>query len=1145
MRGSPSRVGVTLVVAAVMVVSSLGLIGLVAVAAPSPSTAPSGASAAVGSSALAALPTMASADRAGPVATPSEVATSQQVGHIAPLYGSTPAPIGLAEYGLRSGPSGELEPFILNTTSLQATFDPSAFGAPNATDLLNAQPDGYGVQLNAVVTNVTLFGNDSYEFWTQDVVNYYPYIDTMVLQTNVWNWSAGSGGTYLSPNALYAHGPDGSQGSSVYAAVLTETSVAYPFNLTLTMSSGLSEGRDAVYFSVHVTSPAGTVNEPDWDYVVFNSRAAGAPGLTSPANYTADGYQYNAVGSTNDFELTLGGASDGRQTSFLSANATETLDYWNASRGAYEAIPSAFDFGSETGETSIGDTMSWATGSNGQPYGIMTTGPALLGGLWNASSPAGGPAHLAVHVQPTNAFVFLSYGASSAFNVSEPEWAPTVHTDAFTLPAGTYTLEVEEADYDRAFVDNFTLAPGGSLTLTENLARNMSMGIYTPLWAWTNAQIANLSTSGSGSPADPYEIVNNQLGAIPFLQFNNLGYLVFPGVFFLGTSAYTVFDDPPSLQAFDPAYSNIPSTDLPWWFYDDANIAVVNATSISGWFIETPVSGPNTSSQLSVNVIVENSTGFLFANDHFDTQASALALIGGGNNVVWGNTFTQLEPPFGLPFGPVPFSAGIGVAVFENGDTIYNNRFTNIPTPAISPPVDLYTETVIPIPYSDTWNITPQAASVVHYASNWPYDPLYGSIIGTATQGGNFWWDYGMNRSQWGQSNPYSRLPYTSGGEIASGGDYAPLLYTPLYPIRLVPEGLPGDLRWMFSVSGSGQFADTYYSNASVPGGTTVVIELTGAPVSQYFVTTAVLSGGYNFPQVEVNVNGSATVLIHFVAYYTVKFTATGLPSRADWAVSLNHTQISSSVPTISFQEVNGSYPFEVLPPAGYAADPMAGFANVSGSDLNETIALGFLYNVTFSESGLPTGTNWSVTVGSQVRTSLSTTVVFSEVNGSYSFVIGSIGPWYAQPYSNGSFMVSGAPLAVAVPFAFTSAVTFSQTGIPNGTRWTIQVTLGSLAALLSGSGTSWTENVTGPSAVFQLANGTYTYSLSSPGYQTQTGNLTANGMPQTVSVTTSPTGSASGTTFGGWLWVILGVVVAAVVIVVVVLLVRRRRSTP
>ncbi len=87
-------------------------------------------------------------------------------GHVNPTYSSTPAPLGVAEYGLRNV-SGTITPYSLSTSSVVGTYQPYSMSGLSQ-DI--SGPDEYGVQLNSVLNNVTLFGNSTYQFWTQNVI---------------------------------------------------------------------------------------------------------------------------------------------------------------------------------------------------------------------------------------------------------------------------------------------------------------------------------------------------------------------------------------------------------------------------------------------------------------------------------------------------------------------------------------------------------------------------------------------------------------------------------------------------------------------------------------------------------------------------------------------------------------------------------------------------------------------------------------------------------------------------------------------------------------------------------------------------------------------------------------------------------------
>ncbi|EQD78366.1 secreted protein, partial [mine drainage metagenome] len=99
-------------------------------------------------------------------ATPAQIAQAAAQGHVTPLYSQdTPAPLGLAYYGLSAAPNGSIVATTLNTPRVMATFDPNATGIVSNYPF-SSSTDYYGVQLNAVTTSINLLGNNSYSFWT-------------------------------------------------------------------------------------------------------------------------------------------------------------------------------------------------------------------------------------------------------------------------------------------------------------------------------------------------------------------------------------------------------------------------------------------------------------------------------------------------------------------------------------------------------------------------------------------------------------------------------------------------------------------------------------------------------------------------------------------------------------------------------------------------------------------------------------------------------------------------------------------------------------------------------------------------------------------------------------------------------------------
>jgi len=78
-------------------------------------------------------------------------------------------------------------------------------------------------------------------------------------------------------------------------------------------------------------------------------------------------------------------------------------------------------------------------------------------------------------------------------------------------------------------------------------------------------------------------------------------------------------------------------------------------------------------------------------------------------------------------------------------------------------------------------------------------------------------------------------------------------------------------------------------------------------------------------------------------------------------------------------------------------------------------------YAVTFTESGLASGTSWSVTFNGTAQSSTGTSIQFSVPNGSYSYTVGSVSGYTVSP-SSGSVTVSGSAQSISIVYTASSS---------------------------------------------------------------------------------------------------------------------------
>jgi outer membrane protein assembly factor BamB len=168
---------------------------------------------------------------------------------------------------------------------------------------------------------------------------------------------------------------------------------------------------------------------------------------------------------------------------------------------------------------------------------------------------------------------------------------------------------------------------------------------------------------------------------------------------------------------------------------------------------------------------------------------------------------------------------------------------------------------------------------------------------------------------------------------------------------------------------------------------------------------------------------------------YPVNFDATGLPTGVAWWVNLTGgPSIPSDSTFLSFREPNGSYTYSVATAdKGYSPVSGGDVLDVGGTSVSQTVMFDRVtYLVTFTETGLEPGTNWSLTLignpsdfilgapvgNNPVSLTLwsvgASTVSFSVSNGSYQYSGSTQGGMSAI----GNLTVLG-PVSTPIPISF------------------------------------------------------------------------------------------------------------------------------
>ncbi len=210
------------------------------------------------------------------------------------------------------------------------------------------------------------------------------------------------------------------------------------------------------------------------------------------------------------------------------------------------------------------------------------------------------------------------------------------------------------------------------------------------------------------------------------------------------------------------------------------------------------------------------------------------------------------------------------------------------------------------------------------------------------------------------------------------------------------------------------------------------------------------------------------TQSISYSSSCTTTFTESGLPSSTSWSVTYNSQTLSSTGTSISFTDSAGSYSYSVSSPTvsgcTYSPSPSSGSLTAGQS---QAISYSGNCTTTFTESGLPSSTSWSVTYNSVSKSSTGL-ITFYDTPGSYSFSVSSpvvSSCTYSPSPSSGSLT---AGQSQAISYSGNCTTTFTESGLPSSTSWSVIYN-------------SNTKSSTGTSISFYDISGSYSFTASSP----------------------------------------------------------------
>lgn len=352
----------------------------------------------------------------------------------------------------------------------------------------------------------------------------------------------------------------------------------------------------------------------------------------------------------------------------------------------------------------------------------------------------------------------------------------------------------------------------------------------------------------------------------------------------------------------------------------------------------------------------------------------------------------------------------------------------------------------------------------------------------------------------------------SSGAEATSS---ATSVVTP-YTVEFSETGLPNGTNWSVHVAYTGCSCDGVYrtvkSNTS-----TISIPVTNGtylyrvPLVPGYWVNASFRGTFDVLAANLTI---PSFVFHPLVEFPVVVRETGLPAGTNWTVHVagngsgqlkileSQTRTTDSS-TLNLSLPNGTFRYRVSPVNGsfFLNRSFAGgfvVAGVEPSPIGVQFVTPPVYTVSFQETGLAPGTNWSVRVvgwaGLWIRmthASTSPNITFVLPNGAYRSILGGVLGYVVNGSVRSSFVVGGSAENISVQFRALSPgefypVAFQESGLANGTHWSVTVRL----AGSFGFSSRETQSGNGTTIFFLLQNSSYRFLVHTPrGY-----NLTSGG---------------------------------------------------
>jgi YVTN family beta-propeller protein len=648
-----------------------------------------------------------------------------------------------------------------------------------------------------------------------------------------------------------------------------------------------------------------------------------------------------------------------------------------------------------------------------------------------------------VYAPSTGNVYVLNFGTSNNLTVfhglSIIKWIPTGDTPVSALydPDNQWVYVTNQASGNLTVINGTKTVGSVGTGSYPGLAAfdNRTGWVYVPNTGTNNVTIVN-GTAGAGTSTVATVNVSSGPTSAIYDWGNGWTYIPDPGsndVSVLNGTALIATvpaGGAPGFGGYDPQNGFVYVADG-----SSNSVTILNGTTVVG--------------NVSVGIFPETA--------EFDPADGLVYIPNWGSNTISVLNTTTVVATIGVGINPRGFGYDPHVR------SLYDLNFNSNNVSQIGTPSPAYTLTFAEtgLPGGTNWTVQLNSTSY----------PTDGTEVGFPEANGTY--NYTISTVP-GFSAVVSSAPVT----VAGGPVQVNVTFEAAYPVTFHQAGLAPETFWSVGIR-------------PVTNGTLNATLQLWEPNGTYTYLVSPVAGYETTWNGSVTVTGAATGvnLTFVVTTYPVSFQETGLPSGTLWGSSLGPYEANSTNASFAIQAPNGTYDYALTPVAGFAGSPPVGRVSVTGQPVVVRLVFVSAYPVGFLETGLPAGTNWTVTLGTGPVTTNASSFSVARSNGSYSYSVSTPLFQYIPSAPHGSFNVSGTATDVNVTFVPRSSVGgtfwlhFDESGLPGGTAW--NVTLGNT-----------TNSSTTSSIGFLVTNASYTFFVGATGYvgDPSTGVVVANG---------------------------------------------------